>query len=160
MGKDPANQWSEEQSNLRISFTTNETLQSRRTLLHTVPVSFGRVTYYDGSPNTILSSSIEVIHASEWIGTPSDFKTSRPPSKVFSINAPMPTIFDPEASASRAKPKIVCPLARKSSMINTFSPFARYSGETINSTIRPFVWEGASVRYTWSGIVIGFALRA
>src|SRR6266508_450579 len=98
-----------------------------------------RVTYYEGYPNTILSSSIEVIHASEWIGTPSDFKTSRPPSKVFSINAPMPTIFDPEASASRAKPKIVGPLARKSAMINTVSPFARYSGETINSTIRPLV---------------------
>src|SRR5688572_33274686 len=99
-----------------------------------------------GSPKTILSASMEVIHASEWIGTPNSFNASRPPSKDFSIKAPMPTIFEPEASASRANPSMVCPLARKSSMINTFSPLARYSGETINSTMRPFVWEGARVK--------------
>src|SRR5260221_1934674 len=110
--------------------------------------TFKPETDYAGSPNTNLSSSIEVIQASEWIGTPKGFKTSRPPSKSFSINAPMPTIFEPDASARRANPKIVCPLARKSSMIKTFSPFAKYSGETINSTMRPFVCEGASVKYT------------
>src|ERR1051325_9253793 len=56
---------------------------------------------YNGSPNTTLSPSIEVIHARDTMGTPSDFKASRPPSKVFSINAPIPTILEPEASGSR-----------------------------------------------------------
>src|SRR5512135_1533037 len=84
---------------------------------------------YDGSPNVIVPFSIAVMHASDSTGTPSDFKASRPPSKIFSISVPMPTIFEPAASARRARPRIVCPLARKSSMISTRSPFARYSGE-------------------------------
>ena len=56
------------------------------------------------------------MHARDSIGTFKTFKASRPPSKIFSINAPIPTILEPEASASRASPRIVCPLARKSSL--------------------------------------------
>jgi hypothetical protein len=36
------------------------------------------------------------MHASDSIGTPSGFKASRPPSKTFSIKAPIPKIFEQE----------------------------------------------------------------
>ena len=39
------------------------------------------------------------MRASASIGTPSGFNASRPPSKIFSISAPTPTICDPAVSA-------------------------------------------------------------
>ena len=45
----------------------------------------------------------------------------------------------PAASARFASPSIVCPEAKKSSMMSAFSPACRYSGDMINSTNRPFV---------------------
>src|SRR5688572_16825180 len=45
---------------------------------------------YPGSPKTICSSSSEVIQASDSMGTFNTLSASRPPSKLFSINAPMP----------------------------------------------------------------------
>ncbi|MBV6465642.1 MAG: hypothetical protein PGMFKBFP_00923 [Anaerolineales bacterium] len=86
------------------------------------------------------------MHASDSTGTPNGSSAARPPSKSFSISAPIPTTFEPDASARRTSPRMVAPEARKSSMIRIFSSFAMYSGETINSTVRPFVCEGASVR--------------
>ena len=54
----------------------------------------------------------------------------------------------PAVWASRTKPRMVWPEARKSSMMRIFSSEPRNSGETINSTVRPLVWEGVNVRNT------------
>ena len=45
-------------------------------------------------------------------------------------------------------------------MMSTRSPCARYSGDTIRSTLWPLVCEGAVVRNTVSGMVMGLCLRA
>ena len=58
---------------------------------------------------------MDLIAASDRTGTPRGLSTSRPPSKHFSINAPMPTTKAPAASASLTSPMMVAALARKSS---------------------------------------------
>src|SRR3989441_12076438 len=97
---------------------------------------------------TILPPLMSVTMASDSTGTSSRVRASRPPSNDFSMTAPTPTTAAPAAWASRARPRIVCPVARKPSTMSTRSPASRYSGETISSTICPRVCEGATVSST------------
>ena len=59
------------------------------------------------SAKTILPSPMSVMVASASIGTPSGASMLRPPSKIFSTSAPMPTTRAPAAWARRTSPMIV-----------------------------------------------------
>src|SRR3990172_8456976 len=127
--------------NLGFSDTTGDQLAGLRT-----EIEDDEGVHPTYSANTIFPWSMLVMTARASIGTFSSARRCRPPSKVFSISAPIPTTEAPAARASRARPRIVWPVARKSSMIKTRSPRPRYSGETISSTVRPLVCDGARGR--------------